>query len=322
MTWGGAAADWLKTTAALTDDKTTYAAEVKLISAVALSAGTGYYAERDAAYLEWQTAADVTAVAQKNWDLAKVEKLKLDCLATSDAAHASTVNGVACESQTHIIKDLKATRDSLGITTGWATGSVKTASTGAATFANAGTWVAAVLPTGTGKIEKVTVLTPVEVNAATADSKLKAYMLADRNKAVSAEHKKQSGLDSAAAIAAKGALEMPLAALKATVSVKEYLEKIESDKEAVFKADKLKYENATLKKHREDEATQAGASATLAKNAVAAYASDAGTTLAAWNLATARSTALGVRIKAEEVEKAAGEADLKLATSNCKAAGW
>lgn len=147
-------------------------------------------------------------------------------------------------------------------------------------------------------------------------------MLADRNKKVSAEHKKQSGLDSAAAIAAKGALEMPLAALKATVSVKEYLEKIESDKEAVFKADKLKYENATLKQHREDEATQAGASATLAKNAVAAYASDAGTTLAAWNLATARSTAFGVRIKAQEAEKAAGEADLKLATSNCKAAGW
>lgn len=319
MTWSNVKLD---TTASLTQNASTYAAEVKVINVGNLAAGAGYYATRDAAYLLWLGAADVTADAQKKWDLAKVEKSKLDCLATSSDAHTSTVNGILCESQTKKIKDLKATRDSKGTTTG----AVDANSLNAAS----GTWVVAALPAGTGKLvtpsginePKDNVITAAQITAATGPSKLKTYMQAARDKEVSAEHKRQSGLDSAAAVMAKQALEAPLAALKATVSVKEYLEKIESDKEAVFKADKVKYENAKLKKHRDDEATQALDSATYATNASKAYAADAGTTLAAWNLATARSTALGGQIKAQTTEKTNAEAALKLATSNCKAAGY
>lgn len=240
------------TTGALTQNGDGYKAAIAAVTLVNLSEGKGYYKTRDAAYLAWETAADVLADAEKDKLLADVEKAKLDCLGNASATHTGTVNGIACESQAKKTATLKATRNAKGILTG----AVSSAAL------NADTWVTAALPAGTGKIAstpaepKDDVISAAQITAASGGA-LKVYMQAARDKEVSAEHKRQAGLDSAAAIKSKEALEKPLAGLKADVSVKKYLEKIQQDKLTALEATEKANKDTVLTGHRKDEATQA-----------------------------------------------------------------
>lgn len=275
--------------AALTDNVTGYAATVTAVTAVAKVDGTAAYLARDNAFTAWRTAADLTATAQKNETLAKLEKSKLDCLKVAKlatavvAADGCTLNGVTYETQTQKIATALATRDAKGTITGGET-SAKV---------NANPWVVAAIPvTGTGKLATGEVKDDVisDTQIGLASGKLKEWMQAKRNNDVSAEHKSQATLDAAAAKKISTAVDAKLVELQATLSVKKWLQKAEQDKADPFDKLKTQYANADLKTHREEEATKAAASATLAAEAVKPYQEDADTTAAAWTLAKGKVT--------------------------------
>lgn len=252
--------------------------------------------------------------------MAKLEKSKLDCLAlnkeTPLSSDGCTINGVTYETQVKKIATAKTTRDAKGTITGGET----------AAKVNANPWVVAAIPvTGTGKLATGEVKDDVisDAQIALASGKLKEWMQAKRNNDVSAEHKSQATLDAAAAKKASQAADAKLVELQATLSVKKYLQKKEQDLADPLDADKVTYADTTdLKTHREEEATKAIASATLAAEAVKPYQEDADTTLAAWNLAKSKVDDIQALITAQTNAKTAAKAALALATSNCKAAGY
>jgi hypothetical protein len=120
---------------------------VSVVNEVTKVDGTYGYKARDEAFVAWRTAADATAVAQKNDTLALLEKAKLTCRAldkqTTVASDNCTLNGVTYQTQTQKIKAALDDRN----TKGTATGGVDAAKV------NAGTWVVAAIPvTGTGTL--------------------------------------------------------------------------------------------------------------------------------------------------------------------------
>lgn len=269
-----------------------YAAQVTVVTAVAKVDGTAGYLARDNAFTAWRTGADKTATAQKNETLAKLEKSKLDCLKVAKlaadvaASDGCTLNGVTYETQTQKVATALSTRNAKGTITGGET-SAKV---------NANPWVVAAIPvTGTGKLASGEVKDDVISTAqiALASGKLKEWMQAKRNNDVSLEHKTQATLDAAAAKKISKAVDAKLVELKATLSVKKYLQKAEQDKADPLDKAKAQYADSTeLKTHREEEATKAAASATLAAEAVKPYQEDADTTAAAWTLAKGKVTAI------------------------------
>jgi len=282
------------------------------------------YKARDDAYTNWRSAADTTADAQRNVDLANLEKKKLICskvdkltadLAASDGC---TINGVDYLTQKQRIADALATRNSLGNDTG--------AEANAKLPANSPTWVKATIPvTGTGQLSggeaKDAVITATQVS--NASGKLKTWMQCKRNNDVAEEHKSQATKDRDAAKVASEAMDAKLVTLQATLSVKKYLQKKEQDKADKLDADKTTYADASdLKTHRDEEATAGVESATLASEAVAAYKEDADTTGAAYTLAKAAADAIKTQIETQEGKKKTAKAALATAVSNCKAAGY
>jgi hypothetical protein len=168
MTWAGVTAG---TDAALSQNTSTYVPASEVVAAAVAetpaAAGTGAYAARDTAYVNWLAAAEVAAAAQALKDLADLEHAKLTArgayatVAAADAAGATAgimtvttavggttiLGSVAVTTQAQRIADALAARAAAGTATGG------TAADQVNLAGNA--WVKAALPAGVGAVAAV-----------------------------------------------------------------------------------------------------------------------------------------------------------------------